>query len=220
MSNLDKVLYALENEENELWLRAKIVSQFIEIREKLGYSQQDVAEMMGVSKQLISRFERMENSPTLTFIVNYAEALNADVNTILSMKNIKEISMSDEKIEKMNNVVTYQNGEISIDVNFDYKKETIWLTQAQIAELFEVDRTRITRHIRNILNYGELDNSVCAENALTAADGKKYQTKFYNLDMIISIGYRVNSKRGIDFRKWASGILKQYMFKGYNDTDK
>lgn len=215
MANIDKVLYTIENEENELWLRAKIVLQFIQLREQLNYSQQDVANIMGVSKQLISRFERMENSPTLTFLVNYANALNADINTILSFKNVREISFDDEEIKKMNNVITYSNGEISIDVNFDYEKETIWLTQSQIAELFEVDRTRITRHIRNILDDGELDNSVCAENALTASDGKKYKTKLYNLDMIISIGYRVNSKRGIEFRKWASNILKEYMYKGY-----
>ncbi len=215
MAKIENILSTLENVHDELWLRAKIVLQFIEIRKKLGYSQQDVANIMGVSKQLISRFERMENSPTLTFITNYAKALNVEVNTILSMKYIKELVLSNEEIKKMDNVIKYQNGEISIDVNFDYEKETIWLTQAQIALLFEVDRTRITRHIQNILDDGELDNSVCAENAHTANDGKTYQTKFYNLDMIISIGYRVNSKRGIEFRKWVTNILKQYMLEGY-----
>ena len=218
MANIDKVLYTIENEENELWLRAKIVLQFIQLREQLNYSQQDVAKIMGVSKQLISRFERMENSPTLTFLVNYANALNADINTILSLKNVREISFDDEEIKKMNNIITYSNGEIYIDVNFDYEKETIWLTQSQIAELFEVDRTRITRHIRNILDDGELDYSTCAENAQVQIEGNrkvKRMINYYNLDMIISIGYRVNSKRGIEFRKWASNILKEYMYKGY-----
>ena len=213
--NKDKIIKALETEEKELWLRAKIVLQFVELRELKGYTQQDVANIMGVSKQLISRFERMEHSPTLSFVTKYADALEANIDTILSLNNIKEISLDDKKIEKLNNVISYNNGEISIDVNFDYENETIWLTQAKMAELFQVDRSRITRHIKNILEEGELDNSVCAENALTASDGKKYITKFYNLDMIISIGYRVNSKRGIEFRKWVTNILKQYMYKGY-----
>ena len=213
--NKDKIIKALETEEKELWLRAKIVLQFVELRELKGYTQQDVANIMGVSKQLISRFERMEHSPTLSFVTKYADALEANIDTILSSNNIKEISLDDKQIEKMNNVISYNNGEISIDVNFDYENETIWLTQAKMAELFQVDRSRITRHIKNILEEGELDNSVCAENALTASDGKKYITKFYNLDMIISIGYRVNSKRGIEFRKWVTNILKQYMYKGY-----
>lgn len=118
----------------------------------------------------------------------------------------------------MNNIIIYSNGEISIDVNFDYEKETIWLTQSQIAELFEVDRTRINRHIRNILDNGELDYSTCAENAQVQIEGNrkvKRMINYYNLDMIISIGYRVNSKRGIEFRKWASNILKEYMYKWY-----
>ena len=215
----EKILKTLEQEENELWLRAKIVLQFVEIRERKKLSQQDVADIMGVSKQLISRFERMENSPTLSFLSKYADALDADINTIILMKNIQEISINDQQLEKMNNVISYSNGEISIDVNFDYENETIWLTQAQIAELYQVDRTRITRHINNIYNDCELiENSTCAENAQVQFEGNRKvirNIKFYNLDMIISIGYRVNSKRGIEFRRWVTNILKQYMYKGY-----
>ena len=167
------LLTALEKESDELWLRAKIVLQFIEIRERKKLSQQDVADIMVVSKQLISRFERMENSPTLSFLSKYADALDADINTIISMKNIQEISINDQQLEKMNNVISYSNGEIVIDVNFDYENETIWLTQAQIAELYQVDRTRITRHIKNIFEDNERTKAVCAENAHTATDGKK-----------------------------------------------
>lgn len=217
MANIDNVLRAIETEGDEMWLRARIVFQFIGIRERLGYSISDVSKKMGVSTQLISRFERMEHSPTLKFIVNYAKALNADVDAILSEKCLEKFSISNEKLEKMNDFITYSNGEISIDVKFDYENETIWLTQAQIAELFEVDRTRITRHINNILNDGELDRmSTCAESAHMGNDGKQtYKTNYYNLDMIISIGYRVNSKRGIEFRRWASSVLKEYMYRGY-----
>lgn len=85
-----------------------------------------------------------------------------------------------------------------------------------MAELFEKDRKTITRHIQNIYKDEELnENSVCSFFKHTAEDGKTYNVQYYNLDMIISIGYRVNSKRGIAFRKWATNILKEYMLKGY-----
>ena len=96
------------------------------------------------------------------------------------------------------------------------KDETVWLTQKQMAELFGKDRRTITRHIQNIYKDEELDeNTVCSFFEHTAEDGKKYKVQYYNLDMIISVGYRVNSKRGIIFRKWSTKILKDYMLKGY-----
>ena len=110
---IDKILETLEHEENELWLRAKIVLQFVGLRESKGYTQEDVANILGVSKQLISRFERMEHSPTLSFIVKYAKALDSDVNTIISFRDIKQISLDNNQIERMNNIITYSNGEIS-----------------------------------------------------------------------------------------------------------
>jgi hypothetical protein len=86
-------------------------------------------------------------------------------------------------------------GEVSIDVVIDQERETIWATQKTMAELFNVDKSSISRHLRNIFDEGELDkNSVVANFATTASDGKKYNTNFYNLDAIISVGYRVNSK--------------------------
>ncbi|UCM92295.1 virulence RhuM family protein [Candidatus Tisiphia endosymbiont of Melanophora roralis] len=115
-----------------------------------------------------------------------------------------------------NQLVIYQteNGETKVDVQI--YDDTVWLTQQQIAELFDKDRTVITKHINKILAEEELDNTVCAKIAHTASDGKKYDTKYYNLDMIISVGYRVNSKRGVQFRKWAAKILKDYLIKGYS----
>ena len=84
-----------------------------------------------------------------------------------------------------------------------------------MVSLFDVDKSRISRHIKNILLENELDYSVVAENATTGSDGKKYITKYYNLDMIIAVGYRVNSRRGTLFRKWANQVLKQYLLNGY-----
>ena len=101
------------------------------------------------------------------------------------------------------------------------KEETVWLTQAQMAALFMTERSVITKHIGNILQSKELmKNSVCAFFAHPAEDGKIYKTQFYNLDMIISVGYRVNSKRGTQFRIWATNILKQHLVQGYTINEK
>ena len=97
------------------------------------------------------------------------------------------------------------------------ENETVWLTQAQMTELFQTTRNNITLHIRNIFKEGELEeSSVCKESLLTAADGKRYKTKFYSLDVIISVGYRVKSIRGTQFRIWANKILKDYLLRGYS----
>jgi hypothetical protein len=91
----------------------------------------------------------------------------------------------------------------------------VWLTQQKIAELFSIERSVITKHLRNIFEEKELDkNSVCAKFAHTAADGKTYNTQYYNLDAILSVGYRVNSKQATKFRQWATAILKEYLLKG------
>ena len=104
--------------------------------------------------------------------------------------------------ENKNEIILFENQNVKLEVNV--KEETVWLTQKQMAELFEKDRRTITRHIQNIYKDGELEeNSVCSFFEHTAGDGKTYTVQYYNLDMIISIGYRVNSKRGIAFRKWA-----------------
>ena len=116
--------------------------------------------------------------------------------------------------EKKNEIILFENQGVKLEVNL--KDETVWITQKQMAELFDKDRRTITRHIQNIYKDGELEeNAVCSFFEHTAEDGKKYQVQYYNLDMIISVGYRVNSKRGIIFRKWATKIIKDYMIKGY-----
>ena len=105
-----------------------------------------------------------------------------------------------------------QGGESKIEVRF--ANESVWLTADQMADLFQRNKSTISRHIKNILENGELQrDSVVAENATTAYDGKTYVVAFYNLDMIISVGYRVNSHRGVQFRQWATQVLKEYLVK-------
>ena len=113
-------------------------------------------------------------------------------------------------------IVLYQpDDSIRLEVKLD--QDTVWLTQAQMTELFRTTRNNITMHIRNIFKEKELDEkSVCKESLHTAADGKRYRTKIYNLDVIISVGYRVKSPIGTRFRQWANAVIKQYLLQGYS----
>ena len=109
---------------------------------------------------------------------------------------------------------TTEDGITKVEVTFD--QDTVWLSIDQMAELFQRDKSTISRHLKNIFEEGELEkNSVVAKNATTASDGKTYQVDYYNLDVIISVGYRVKSLRGTQFRIWATNILKEYMKKGF-----
>lgn len=110
----------------------------------------------------------------------------------------------------------YQSAEESVSVNAIIMNETIWLTQKSMAELFDCSPDNISLHLKNIFNEGELEKEAVTEKiSATASDGKNYKTQFYNLDAIISVGYRVNSKRATNFRIWATGVLKEYMIKGF-----
>ena len=112
-------------------------------------------------------------------------------------------------------IVMYQPDE-TIRLEVRVEDETVWLTQQQMAELFHTTRNSITLHVGNIFKEGELQEvAVRKESLLTATDGKNYRTKFYNLDVIISVGYRVKSKRGTKFRQWANQVIKDYLLRGY-----
>jgi prophage maintenance system killer protein len=122
-----------------------------------------------------------------------------------------------KKITKtdLGKIVIYQSGKVP-EVQVRIVGETLWLTQAQVAELFGAERSVITKHIRNILTSKELDDkSVCAKFAHTAEDGKQYQVKYYNLDLIIAVGYRTNSRQATLFRIWATKVLREHILKGY-----
>ena len=120
-----------------------------------------------------------------------------------------------------NQIVIFKDGALELDVKITPELDTVWLSLEQLADLFEKNKSTISRHIKNIFTEGELfSNSVVANFATTASDGKTYNVSYYNLDVIISVGYRVKSKRGIAFRKWASGVLKQYLLAGYAVNEK
>lgn len=115
-----------------------------------------------------------------------------------------------------NQITFYQSPDGSVNIEVLYAEENIWLTQKRIAELFDTTKQNISLHLNNIIDDGELDtDSVVKDFLTTASDNKKYQVMFYSLEAIIAVGYRVNSERGTQFRQWATGILKDYIHKGY-----
>ena len=124
----------------------------------------------------------------------------------------------EEPIE--NEIILYQSDGANVPVRVRYMDDTLWMPQKEIAELFGKDKSTISRHMKNIFEEGELDvDSVVAEIATTAADGKKYKVGFYSLDAIIAVGYRVNSRQATRFRQWATATLKEYITKGFMLND-
>ena len=124
------------------------------------------------------------------------------------------------ELKEQNDLLIYKDKDGNIVVDAIFKDETLWLTQKSMAKVFSVDRTVITKHLKNIFKDEELiKEQVCAKIAHTAEDGKTYNTEFYNLDAIIAVGYRVNSKKATEFRIWATKVLKNYMIKGFALND-
>ncbi|WP_299018329.1 virulence protein RhuM/Fic/DOC family protein [uncultured Tepidimonas sp.] len=114
-------------------------------------------------------------------------------------------------------VLLYESGDGSVQVNVRLDRESVWLTQEQMSALFHRERSVITKHIRNVFAEGELEReAVCAKFAHTAADGKTYQVEYYNLDVIISVGYRVKSLQGTRFRQWATRVLREHLTRGFS----
>jgi hypothetical protein len=123
--------------------------------------------------------------------------------------------------KKPKEIVIFQAKNGAIELKGDFKKETIWASQQQIATIFDVERSVVTKHIKNIFKDEELnEKAVCANFAHTAKDGKVYAVKFYNLDILLSVGYRTNSNKAIEFRQWATGVLRQHITKGFSINPK
>ena len=116
-----------------------------------------------------------------------------------------------------NEVILFTDGDINLEVVLSPEQETVWLTQKQMGELFNVKQATLSEHINNILSSGELDETSIGFSDKSSGGRKP---KIYNLDMILSVGYRVNSKRGIVFRRWANAVLKQYIIDGYAINEK
>lgn len=199
-----------------------------------GMTQRDLAEITGISRPNIARLEVSEKNPTIGTLEKVCSALgiefaavaektaaSVDYGVILDgFIHEQQASLVMEESEDRTDLVLFnsEDGKVSLPVAVD--KETVWLTQEQIAQLFDRDKSVISRHIKNIFSEGELEASAVVANfATTASDGKNYQVDYYSLDVIISVGYRVKSRRGVEFRKWATSVLKSYIIKGYAVND-
>ena len=151
----------------------------------------------------------------LSFALELEKKLNS--GTLESLKELVENSDNSTTPFESKDVITYSNGAINIDVSVSPKEETVWLTQSQIAKLFDTTQQNVSKHIINIFEDCELaKDSVHKEYLYTASDNKQYLTSIYNLDLILAVGYRIKSKRAAEFRKWVSEVLKQYIIKGYS----
>jgi len=134
------------------------------------------------------------------------------------MKKDKKSKLND--LQVFNNFVVFQTAQGKVNIDVFFYEKTLWLTQKKIAELFEKGRSTITEHLANIFKDGELDErSVCRDFRHTAEDGKTYTSKFYNLQAIVAVGFKVNSHRAIEFRKWANQVLHEYIVKGFAMDD-
>jgi hypothetical protein len=135
-------------------------------------------------------------------------------------KNTENVKDMAEELEKKSEIVLYQTEDGRTQLEVRLENETVWLTQGQMAELFQTTIPNVSMHIRNVFSEGELKpDSVVKESLTTAADGKNYAVRFYNLDVIISVGYRVKSLRGTQFRIWATQRLREYIVKGFTLDD-
>ena len=117
--------------------------------------------------------------------------------------------------ESSSMILFYQTDDGKSRIEVKLESGTVWLTQAMISELYHTTKQNISLHIKNILASGELDNSVVKEYLTTAIDGKNYRTSYYNLDMVLAVGYRVRSHRGTQFRRWATDHLREFLIKGF-----
>ncbi len=127
------------------------------------------------------------------------------------------MTLNNNLTENNDDIIMYTTDDGQVEIEVRLEDENVWLTQNSMAELFDTTKQNISLHIKNIFEENELnENSVVKENLTTAKDGKNYKTKFYNLDLIIAVGYRVKSIRGTQFRSWTNKLIKEYLIKGYN----
>ena len=167
----------------------------------------------------------------LEVIVMVGVRVKSNRGTLLKQFLYNYLNERRKNKDKTNEIIMYNNGSVNLSINISPSEETVWLSQEQIAILYETSKQNISKHIKAIVEDGELsdsvvnqqfttDDSVHKESLYMSPDGKQYWVRFYNLDMILAVGYRVKSKRAMEFRRWVSKVLKEYMLKGYviNDT--
>ena len=152
----------------------------------------------------------------LHFIELIGARIKSDITSLFIAWCKDILAKINEKNDAESNLIRFDNGKVSLDIRVNPTEQTVWLTQNEISLLFETTRPNISMHIKNILDDKELDESSVSKDFLyTASDGKTYSVSLFNLDMVLAIGYRTKTNRAIEFRRWVSSILKEYLIKGY-----
>ena len=218
----------MSEETGKIWLTVDQISKLINRSKSTTwryisstYKEIDSQNNHGMSNMMTHRIKMtilndnvLKNQPNIYSIFFVSELVNRYVPEVSEALN--SINNKSEQNEDGNfDIIIYDNGAFNINVRVSLEDDTVWLTQDQIAKLFETTQQNISQHIKNIFEDGELDSSVHKDFLYTAHDGKQYLTTFYNLDLILAVGYRVKGKRANEFRRWASSVLKKYMINGY-----
>lgn len=204
-----------------------------ELLKRIGMTKAEFARKMGIQRQNVNVLFKTHN---IEVIRHAAEVMNVPFELLIAYPNEPDLSIydgiipdfpeddeefRDDPAESRGEIILYQTPDGSTSIDVKLENDTVWLTQSQMAELFQRERSVITKHIQNIYEEGELDcNTTCAKNAHMGNNtNRQYYQDLYNLDVIISVGYRVKSKRGTEFRIWANSVLKDYLIKGYAVRD-
>ena len=229
---LDEIELEVTIKDNTGWLSAKqltrlynvsqpTISRYIAATYKSGIYDVNITTTLLFKNEYYSAKkgnEKVSSKPTtlynLDIILELGKRFNSKNGELL--KAFLDRELLTPSITEDEETLIYNNGSININVKVSADRETVWLSQAQIAELFDTTQPNVSMHISNILSESELDDSVYKDFLYTGKDGKTYVVTFFNLDMILAVGYRVKGQRAIQFRKWASSILKQYLLKGYS----
>ena len=208
----ENILFKLTKNDVDMLLRCKIFTSIMQTEGiKGGRTSLPYAFTLDGIKVLSSVLRGPDVISITSMII---EAFNDDNQSLENSKKSLNEAISYE-------IVKFSDGDVSLDVNVSPNEDTVWLTQGDMAKLFDNTKQNISLHINNIFEEKELyKNSVVKESLTTANDGKEYKVSYYNLDVIISVGYRVKSFRGTLFRQWANNILKQYLIKGYSINSK
>ena len=157
---------------------------------------------------------------SLEVVMEIGKRIKSDITPIFYNWCMDTLANLNGENVMQSNIVRYSDGNVSVEANYSQEEKTIWMTQNQIAILYETTQPNVSMHIKNILDESELDlNSVHKNYLYTAPDGKQYFVSLYNLDMILAIGYRTRTKKAIEFRSWATKIITEYLFKGYVDNN-
>ena len=230
MSNYETVKFVLENIEvninisindKTVWLNLDDMAKlFNRDRSVIGKHIKNIISENYEKDSVWAKFARTGLDGKTYFVDYYNLDIVISLGYRLKSKNgilLKEFTdrYFEENKENIDSIIIYNDGDINLAVNVSPNEDTVWLNRNQIAELYDTTRPNVAMHIKNIIGEGELDGT-CCKNFLHDVDGRSFEVTYYNLDIILAVGYRIKSKRAIAFRKWASSKLKEYLLKGYS----